>query len=156
MPIPTPEFYIFYNGDDPFPKEKVLKLSEAYIDKTNDPMLELTVKVLNINLPGGNEILRRCRPLYEYAWFIQRIKEYIVSGKSRDESIIQAVKDCEAEGILADFVREHGSEAVNMLFTQWNMEDALAVSREEGMEDGIEIGMQRGLSEEYSKEKYWS
>ena len=108
-------------------------------------MLELTVKVLNINLPEGNRILDRCKPLYEYAWFIQRIKEYLARGMTRDEAIVQAVKDCEKEGILADFMREHGSEAVNMLFTQWNMDDALAVSREEGMEDGIEIGEEIAL-----------
>ncbi|MDE5950479.1 MAG: Rpn family recombination-promoting nuclease/putative transposase, partial [Acetatifactor sp.] len=36
--IPTPEFYVFYNGDDPFPTEKILRLSDAYLDKTEHPM----------------------------------------------------------------------------------------------------------------------
>ena len=40
-------------------------------------------------------------------------------------------------GIQTDVeVREHGTEAVNMLFTQFNMEDALEVRYEEGFEDG--------------------
>lgn len=144
IPIPTPEFYVFYNGDDPFPTEKIVKLSEAYIEKTEYPMLELTVRILNINLPSGNAILERCRPLYEYSWFIQRIKDYVTRNMSRDEAIIQAVKDCEREGILVEFVREHGSEAVNMLFTQWNFDDAMEVGREEAREEGIEIGMEKG------------
>lgn len=42
--IPTPEFFVFYNGDEPYPTEKVMKLSDAYLDKSNPPMLELTVK----------------------------------------------------------------------------------------------------------------
>ena len=47
--IPTPEFYVFYNGDTPFPSEKILRLSDAYLEKGEHPMLELEVKVININ-----------------------------------------------------------------------------------------------------------
>ena len=138
--IPTPEFFVFYNGDEPFPSEQVLKLSDAYLDKPDAPMLELTVKVININLPEAHAILAQCRPLYEYSWFIQRIKEHLASGMNRDDSIISAIKDCEKEGIMVDFVRAHGTEAVNMLFTEFNMEDALEVRYEEGFEDGVEKG----------------
>ena len=53
--IPTPEFYVFYNGDEPCPAEKVMKLSDAYLDKSKAPMLELTVKVININLPENHQ-----------------------------------------------------------------------------------------------------
>lgn len=138
--LPTPEFFVFYNGDEPFPSEQVLKLSDTYLAKTDFPMLELTVKVININLPDGHALLARCRPLYEYSWFIQRIKEYMASGMNRDDSIIASIKDCEREGIMVDFVRAHGTEAVNMLFTEFNMEDALEVRYEEGFEDGMEKG----------------
>ena len=144
IPIPTPEFFVFYNGDAPFPSEKILRLSDAYLEKSISPMLELTVRVININLPENHSLLKKCRPLYEYSWFIQRIKEYIASGSTRDDAVIRAVGDCEREGILVDFVREHGSEAVNMLFTQFNMEDALEVQYEEGFETGIEAGTKKG------------
>lgn len=120
--------------------EQVLKLSDAYLAKTDFPMLELTVKATNINLPNGHALLTRCRPLYEYSWFIQRIKEYMASGMNRDDSIIASIKDCEREGIMVDFVRAYGTEAVNMLFTEFNMEDALEVRYEEGFEDGMEKG----------------
>ena len=97
-------------------------------------MLELQVKVININLPENHALLQKCRPLYEYSWFIQRIREYLGRNKTRDDAVIHALEDCEREGILTDFVRKYGSEAVNMLFTQFNMEGALEVSREEGRE----------------------
>lgn len=32
-----------------------------------------------------------------------------------------------------------------MLFTEWNMEDALRVTREEGREEGLEEGMEKGI-----------
>ncbi len=56
IPIPTPEFYVFYNGDAPFPTEDIMKLSDAYLEKTDNPMLELSVKVININLPVGHRL----------------------------------------------------------------------------------------------------
>lgn len=88
---------------------------DTYLDKTVVPMLELNVKVININLPVNHDILKKCKPLYEYCWFIQRIKEYLAAGNDRDAVIIQAVEDCKYEGIMVDFVREYGSEAVNNL-----------------------------------------
>lgn len=140
MQIPTPEFYVFYNGDDPFPTEDIMKLSDAYLEKTDTPMLELSVKVININLPANHKLLEKCRPLYEDSWFIQRIKDYMTQEKNLDKALKQTIEDCEKEGIMVDFVRKHGSKAVNMLFTQWNLEDALEVRYEEGLEDGAEKG----------------
>lgn len=99
-------------------------------------MVELEVKVININLPSGHRLLRDCRPLYEYSWFIQQIKDYLRAGWVRVEAITQAVKDCMEEGILTEFMKEHGSEVVNMLYTQWNYDDAVAVERKEAYEDG--------------------
>lgn len=118
-------------------KERILKLSDAYLEKTQYPMLELSVKVININLPSNHPILKKWGPLYGYSWFIQQIKNYLIQGKSRDEAIISAMSDCEQKGFLAEFLREHGTEAVNMLFTEFNMEDALEGRYEEGRNEGI-------------------
>lgn len=144
--IPTPEFYVFYNGDEPCPPEKIMRLSDAFLDKTEHPMVELKVKVININLPSGHRLLRDCRPMYEYSWFIQRIKDYLGAGWIRDEAITQAVRDCKEEGILTEFMREHGSEVVNMLYTQWNYDDAVAVEREEAYEEGLNRGRTEGIT----------
>lgn len=145
--IPTPEFYVFYNGDAPCPPEEILKLSDLYIDKIDSPMLELEARVININFPVKHTILEQCRPLYEYSWFIQKIKDYLAAGSARDDAITLAVKDCIENGIMVEFVKEHGTEAVNMLFTQWNMDDALEVRYEEGFEDGEKSGIQQGIQQ---------
>ena len=142
--IPTPEFYLFYNGTRDVPGEKVLKLSDGYIVKTKDPMLELKVRMININLPAGHRLLRECVPLYEYSWFIERVRAYIKEGQDRDGAVTLAVRDSVREGIFSDFVTKHGSEVENMLFTQFNMDDALEVRYEEGVEDGMERGLEQG------------
>jgi len=68
--IPTPEFFVFYNGEKPYPDKKILKLSDSYLEKSSDPMLELSVKVININLPRENPILAQCRPLYDSFYWL--------------------------------------------------------------------------------------
>lgn len=141
--IPTPEFYTFYNGDESHPPEQTLKLSDSYLVKTPEPMLELSTKVININLPVNHRLLEQCRPLYEYSWFIERIKEYMRRGADRDTAVMRTVKDCGKTGIMEEFMREHGSEVSNMLFT-FNMEDALKANYEEGFEDGEEKGQKEG------------
>ena len=142
--IPTPEFYVFYNGNDPFPVEKIMHISDAYLERRGHFMLELEVKVININLTSGHKLLEQCRPMYEYSWLIQRIKDYLAQKWDRDSAIIQAVKDCREKGILVDFVQKYGSEAVNMLYTQFNMEDAKEVWQEEAYNEGLEDGRAEG------------
>ena len=46
---------------------------------------------------------------------------------------------------MTEFLREHGTEAVNMLFTEFNMEDALEVRYEEGKQEGIQEGVEKGI-----------
>lgn len=146
--IPTPEFYLFYNGKEPQPAEKILKLSDAYLDKMYMPMLQLAVKMININLSVGHPILEKCRSLYEYSYFIQTIRDYIDDGQTRDGAIKGAMEHCVQKRIMVDFIREHGSEVRNMLFTEFNMEDALEVYGEERYEDGVQEGIQRGMQQE--------
>ena len=107
-------------------------------------MLELFVKVININLPVGHDILKECQPLYEYSWFVQKVKEYTKKLPDRDAAIEQAIRDCIRAGIFKEFVRRHGTEAVNMLFTQFNLEDAKKIWQEEAYEDGEEAGILQG------------
>jgi hypothetical protein len=41
--------------------------------------------------------------------------------------------------------KNHGSELVNMLLTEWNSEDALEVEREEGLEEEAGNALAKGL-----------
>ena len=41
---------------------------------------------------------------------------------------------------MKEFLETHGTEVANMLLSGWNMDEALAVSKEEGFEDGFEYG----------------
>jgi hypothetical protein len=51
----------------------------------------------------------------------------------------EAIRRCIGEGILAGFLEEHSSEALNMLLEEWNWEEAKEVWLEEGVETGLKM-----------------
>lgn len=49
LSIPVPHFVTFYNGKQPLEAESTLRLSDMYEKNVDNPELELTVRVININ-----------------------------------------------------------------------------------------------------------
>jgi predicted transposase YdaD len=62
------------------------------------------------------------------------------------EAMKQAVMYCREHDILKGFFEQNGTEVMNMLITEWNMEDALAVRFEEGREEGREEIVRNALA----------
>jgi len=54
-------------------------------------------------------------------------------------AVANAVKFCEDNQILQPFLADHASEVFNMLTTEFKMEDAIAVWKEEGAAYVIEL-----------------
>ena len=46
--IPSPEFYVFYNGEQKLEQEFTMKLSDAFIAEQEEPLCELKAKFMNI------------------------------------------------------------------------------------------------------------
>ena len=76
-------------------------------------MLELRVKVININLPVHHPVLEQCRPLYEYSWFIDQIRTFQQKGLSRDAALIEAMENCRKKDILTEFLKDK-SNVINI------------------------------------------
>jgi hypothetical protein len=142
VPIPRPECFVLYNGAGEYPDETTLKLSDAFARLASGPAggpdLELKVKVININNGHNKDLVRRCERLNGYSVFISKAREFEVALKDREGAVKAAVKYCISHGVLKDFLEQHSSEVLNMLFTEWNWDDALAVRYEEGREEGGE------------------
>ena len=145
MSIPWPEFYVLYNGTDPYPDNAVVKLSDLFekpresgISAKTNPLLELEVKVININEGKNGALISRCRKLAEYSSFIAKIRSLIKELGNMEEAIREAVKYCHRHDILKEYLEVHGSEVLNMILEEWNTEDAMAYVREEALEEGLE------------------
>ena len=145
VPIPKPEVYTFYNGKEKWEKEKILKLSDAFIMKDPNPAVELKVKVININPDQNHEVLDRCKVLKEYSIFMDTIRKYQESGD--EEPYRKAIEECIEKNVLADYLRKKGSEVVNMLMSEYNYEDDIAEQREEAYEEGKKAGRELGKME---------
>jgi len=140
MSIPKPEFIVLYNGVDECPDRQVLKLSDMFIEPMEEGIesLELVVNVYNINKGRNEEMATRSENLRGYEFFIYLIREYLKAGMDRDSAISRAVADCIRQNVLKDFLEKHGSEVHNMVFGEWNWDDAKRVWQKEAREDARE------------------
>ena len=133
--ILPPEFIVMYNGKDEYPEESTLKLSDAFVQK-DAVNLELTVKVYNVNNGHNREIMEKSRTLNEYAVFVARVREKADSGLELMAALESTVKECVRDNVLRRFLSKYGSDVINMMNMEFNLEDAQKVWKN----DGIIIG----------------
>ena len=140
--IPTPEFYVFYNGREDYPETTVLKLSDAFITKPEQVPLELTVQVLNINSGKGGKILKTCKTLDEYSLFVEEVR--IQTQLDPESGFTNAVKICIEKGILKEYLQRKSREVVNMLIAEYDYDTDIAVQREEAGKIALAKGISQG------------
>ena len=158
--IPTPEFYVFYNGKEDYPESTILKLSDAFITKPEQVPLELTVRVININTDKANKVLSACKPLEEYSLFVEEVRKQ--TQVDRENGFTNAVKMCIEKGILKEYLQRKSREVINMLVAEYDYDTDIAVQRQEslmigiqqGIERGIEQGIERGIKQGISEGSY--
>jgi hypothetical protein len=121
-----------------------LRLSDAFIGECENPALELVTTVYNIASGHNQAILSESQALSDYAVFVSTVEDYRASGYTLDEAITKTIQECKRHGIMAAYLESRGSEVLNMLLTEWNMEDALRVAREEEREIGERRGRELG------------
>ncbi|UTC54734.1 Rpn family recombination-promoting nuclease/putative transposase [Treponema sp. OMZ 906] len=147
--IPTPEFYVFYNGREDYPEMITLKLSDAFITKPEQMPLDLEVKVYNINKSKGAEVLSRCKTLDEYSLFIEEVR--IQTQLDPENGFTNAVKICIEKGILKEYLQRKSREVINMLIAEYDYDTDIAVQREEAGKIAFAKGISQGLSQGLSQ-----
>ena len=135
-PIPTPEFFVIYNGRENYPDKKVIRLSDAFILKNNEPQLELTVPVYNIAKGHNSELLKHSKSLADYSMLISLVNDELAKGISLDIAIDKVIKYCIGNGIMTEYLENNG-EVRRMLSMQWDEDLFIEVTKEEGREEGI-------------------
>ena len=127
--IPTPVFYVFYNGKESYPERAVLYLSDAYRFKILDSQLELRVEVVNINYGKNEELMRACAILKEYSMFVEQVRKYV--EKEGNAGFSSAIRHCIDAGILREYLSKRFKVVENMLISEYNYEMDIAVQRSE-------------------------
>ena len=144
--IPTPRFFVFYNGRDMQPERQVLKLSDAFMNPEEDPALELKVVMLNINLGRNKELMEQCHTLLEYAQFVDRLRT-CEKSMGREEAVKHTVDACIREGILRDFLLKYREEAIEMCIFEYDEEETLRQLGQQSYEEGVAAGIEQGRTE---------
>ena len=150
--LPTPQYIVFYNGMRKIGERMELRLSESFsCEENEEPALECVVTYLNVNYGHNQEIMSRCRKLYEYSYLIDRIRAGVCAGKTTEEAVDEAVQQCIEEGVLADFLRKHRAEVSEMVMPERaeeiHIKNLERISREKGMEEGRAVGRAEGRAE---------
>ncbi|MBP3450375.1 MAG: hypothetical protein J6K22_07940, partial [Spirochaetaceae bacterium] len=116
--------------------ESEMKLSDAFIklDENKNFPLEISVKVININVDKENPVLNRCEALKEYSEFMEQVKFNIEN--EIPEALTVAIKQSIKQGFLSDYLSRKSTEVENMLLTEYDYDTDIAVQRQEAYEEG--------------------
>ena len=140
--IPSPDYYVFYNGTEKTPDRQDLKLSDSFI--TPKEGYEWTSHMLNINAGHNQELLSNCPALEGYARLVNYTREYQANNLDLKDAIEKAINRCIQENQLKHYLLKKKAEVSFMLLTEFNQEAFARVIREEGVEEGIEKGIEKG------------
>ena len=140
--IPAPVFYVFYNGRENIPAQKILRLSDSFIMQPETPTLELVVKLININYDKDSQILKSCKPLGQYSRFVEAVRRHIAVDK--EHGFENAIRECIKNDILREYLQRKSREVINMLVVEYDYDTDIAVQREESLMLGIQQGEARG------------
>lgn len=145
--IPTPHFVIFYNGEQEQPEQYDLSLSDAYAHTVDNPELEVTCRVYNINHGKNKALLDACPVLREYMIFVDYVREYHAQNEydKLELAINLAIDRCILEGVLKEFLLKHRSEVVKVTQMDYTFDRQIELEREEARESGLAEGREAQL-----------
>ncbi len=170
MKIPTPRFIVFYNGTAPMEDQRVYKLSEMFSHKMENPELELTVRVININEGHNEELMQSCKSLKQYSIFVGMVRKYIEEGRDEysklhgdaddilaienddrkiiiREAVTKAIDECIKHDILKDFFVQYRREVIEVGVIEYSAERHLKAVKSEGYDEGYETGYGTGYDD---------
>ena len=170
--IATPHFAVFYNGTEKRPEKEVLKLSDAFINRTDTPEIELTVTVYNINPHNNTQLLTKSKVLSGYMIFVNRVRENLEHQRKIEQNtrflsseyneaehddtelmedleaaINEAIDYCIEHDIMETFFGENRSEVTKSMVLDYTWERREELIRAEEYEDGKREGLEIGRAE---------
>ena len=137
VPLPTPYFFVFYNGIEEAQEQWTMRMSDAFEDEKRT--LELVVTAFNINYVENRELLEKCHDLKCYSIFVDKVRKELASGKKLRQAVVAAIRYCKENDLLADyFATKEQEEVFDMVNFKWDWNRAMEVRVAEAMEEGAD------------------
>ncbi len=132
IPIPNPNYIVFYNGDTTRDEDYELKLSDAFMHVDKSGRFEWTARVLNINSDFNLSLQKKCKPLYDYIQFTSRINENKKNGMATEKAIDEAIDWASEQNLLEGYIKEQKAEVKMTLLTEFDEEASIRGWRNDG------------------------
>lgn len=134
--LPIPRLVVFYNGTEGN-EDTILKLSDAFSPDQDiaESDIEVRVRMININYGQNPALMKACRPLEEYAWFIEQIRENKIN-MDIEAAVDKAIDDMPEDYVIKPLLLENRVEVKDMCLTEYNEAETMKLFKEEGREEG--------------------
>ncbi len=134
--LPVPRLITFYNGSESI-SDRILSLSDAYDLPEDKGRSDVMVQVHLINIGSGKagQLLKTCKPLEEYTWLVEKIRENLRSLEI-EEAVDQALRVMPKSFGIRKYLISNRAEVKDMLLTEYDEAKYMQMFKEEGREEG--------------------
>jgi len=96
-------------------------------------------------------VLEKCPALYEYALFVQRVRDNMSRGMTREEAVDRALDECIKEKCLGNYFKARRAEVKDMILEEYDEANTLRIIARDAKEEGRAEGKAEGLAEAQAK-----
>ncbi len=166
--IPTPRFFVFYNGITTMEDKVTYRLSDMFAKKVESPSVELTVTALNINSGHNKDLMAACKVLKGYSIFVDKVRKYkheaeveydsthttplkLLADKNDTmnhlvaQAVTKAIDECIRENTLRDFFTEYRKEIIEVGVHEYSYERHVQAIQDESYNNGYNTGYGNGF-----------
>lgn len=93
--------------------------------------------MININFGHNKALLDACKPLKEYAWFVDKVRSYQQTMETLEEAVDAALEELPDDSLIKPFLVANKAEVKRMCITEYDEARTFAEQREEGREEGV-------------------
>lgn len=135
----------------------MLKLSDAFINPTDSPEVELVCTIYNINPDCNTSLLAKSKVLNGYMSFVNRVRDNLSTQRTveknvdLEDAIREAIDYCIANHVMEIFFREKKDEVMKSMLLDYTWERREELIRAEEYEDGLAEGEKRGMYQMLAK-----
>lgn len=115
----------------------ILRLNDSFASGAKSDV-EVTVRMVNINIGHNEELLDKCKTLGDYSWLVSRIRqENVGEGDEGFESAVdRSIDAMPGDFEIKSFLEARKAEARGMLLSEHDVAKEMELFKEEGRAEG--------------------
>jgi predicted transposase YdaD len=103
--------------------------------------------MLNVNYGHNKELMEVCKPLKEYSWFVEEIRQNHKMKMEIGMAVDAALDHMPEDFAIRQFLLDNRAEVKDVFLTEYNEQKTMAAFRDEYIAEGLEKGLVKGRVE---------